>query len=112
MKQSIVVRTDLNMSKGKLSAQVAHASLKAYKKAPDEIKKKWERAGSRKIILKVDSKNELSELKKIADNRGVPAALIVDEGRTELKKGTFTALAVGPSSEEKVDSVTGDLKVL
>ncbi len=111
MKQSIVVRSDLDMSKGKLAAQVAHASLKAYKKSPTEIKEKWEREGARKIVLKVD-KEELFKLKDQAIKKGLPAALIYDEGRTELKKGTPTALAVGPSSEEKVDSITGNLSIL
>lgn len=112
MKQSIVVRSDLEMSKGKLAAQVAHASLKAYKKSPTEIKEKWEREGARKIILKVDKKEELFKLNDKAIKKGLSVALIYDEGRTELKKGTPTALAVGPSSEEKVDSITGDLSIL
>lgn len=112
MKQSIVVRSDLEMSTGKLAAQVAHASLKAYKKSPKEMKEKWERQGARKIVLKIYNEEELFKLKDIAIKKGLPAALIHDEGRTELEKGTPTALAVGPSSEEKVDSITGNLSIL
>jgi PTH2 family peptidyl-tRNA hydrolase len=48
MKQVIVVRADLGMSKGKLAAQACHASLGAYKKANERIIREWELEGGKK----------------------------------------------------------------
>ncbi|RLJ06151.1 MAG: peptidyl-tRNA hydrolase, partial [Candidatus Aenigmatarchaeota archaeon] len=55
MKQVILVRKDLKISKGKIAAQVANASLGAYKKTEKKIREKWEKEGSKKIILKVEN---------------------------------------------------------
>ena len=53
MKQAIIIRSDLNMSKGKAAAQAAHASLEAYKKATDDMCDEWETEGQKKVVLKV-----------------------------------------------------------
>ena len=47
-KQVIIVRKDLKMSVGKISAQSSHASLSAYQKVmktDEKIAKEWEREG-------------------------------------------------------------------
>ena len=51
MKQVILVRNDLRMPKGKLSSQVAHASLEAALKS--NKLKEWRSKGTKKVILKV-----------------------------------------------------------
>ena len=62
MKQAIVIRSDLKMSKGKLAAQAAHASLEAYKKASPENAEKWESEGQKKVVLKVYGEKELIDI--------------------------------------------------
>jgi PTH2 family peptidyl-tRNA hydrolase len=109
MKQAIVARTDIGMGRGKLAAQVAHASLSAYEDTDSPTRTKWKGSGQTKVVLKVDSERTLFELADRAERDGLPHAIIRDAGRTQLDPGTVTALAVGPGHDESVDRVTGDL---
>ncbi|WP_435195900.1 peptidyl-tRNA hydrolase Pth2 [Natronomonas sp. EA1] len=111
MKQAIVARTDIGMGTGKLAAQVAHASLKAYEKADLQAQKNWKQGGQKKVVLKGDSERQLFELAEMAKREGIPQAIIRDAGHTQLDPGTVTALAVGPASDEAVDAITGDLSL-
>lgn len=109
MKQVIVARRDLGMGTGKLAAQVAHASLSAFEKTDPEIGAEWRSSGQRKVVLRADSANALTELAEEAGRAGIPFALIRDAGRTELEPGTLTALGIGPASTAQIDRITGEL---
>ncbi len=111
-KQVILIRKDLGMGKGKIAAQTAHASLEAYRKASPRDRQEWEKSGSKKVILGVDSLREMLEIKRKAGEAGLPLALVRDAGRTEIPPGTVTALAIGPAGEEDIDRITGHLKML
>jgi len=111
VKQAIVARRDLGMSPGKLAAQVAHASLSAVEKADAEARRAWKQGGQKKVVLRSPDERTLFELKVIAEDAGLPVAIIRDAGHTQLEPGTVTALAVGPAGDEAVDAVTGDLKL-
>ncbi len=111
-KQTIVVRTDLGMGDGKLAAQVAHASLKAYERADDSVAEDWKRSGATKVVVAAGSEDELIELEREARAANLPHALVRDAGRTQVESGTATALGVGPAPAPEVDAVTGDLKLL
>lgn len=110
-KQAIILRNDIGMSRGKMIAQACHASLKAYKKTNKEIRSNWENKGSKKIVLKTD-KETIIRKKQEAQQNNISNALITDAGHTELKPGTKTALAIGPNTENKLDSITSSLKLL
>lgn len=47
-----------------------------------------------------------------AEKRGLPVATVIDAGRTQVKPGSLTVLAVGPARVVDVDCVTGSLKLL
>jgi len=114
-KQCIIVRTDVKMGRGKLAAQVAHASLsaaiEAWNRRPEWFQE-WLQEGQRKVVLRVSSKEELEQLYAAAVARGLPAAIISDAGLTQLPPGTLTAVAIGPAPSEMVDEITGKLKLL
>ena len=112
MKQAIVARTDIGMGDGKLAAQVAHASLKAYEKAHTKTQREWKDDGQKKVVVKASSESELHELAEQARREGLPHAVVRDAGHTQLEPGTVTALAVGPGEEDIVDRVTGELSLL
>lgn len=112
MKQAIIIRTDLKMSKGKAAAQSAHASLEAYKKTDEDVRKEWESEGQKKVVLKVSSEKELLEIFMSAKRVKLPAALIRDAGKTQLLPGTATCVAVGPGEDSAIDKISGRLKLL
>ncbi len=112
MKQVMVVRTDLKMSKGKMAVQSCHASLGAFKKADGEKTRKWESEGEKKVLVKAKDLRELYEIYEIVKNTDIPVYLVHDAGRTELPKGTVTCLGIGPDEDEKIDKITNELKLL
>lgn len=111
-KQVIVVRTDIKMTPGKLSAQVAHASLYSASKTKQTIRDAWESEGSKKVVLKVSDLAGLKELYKKANSSGLPCFLVRDAGKTQLKSGTITCLGIGPAKERDMNKITKHLKLL
>ena len=131
-KQVIVMRTDLNMRKGKMVAQGAHASMKAIldysfkwgdkalciptdhsmdKKA--EAIDKWLSGNFAKICVGIGSREELLELYEKAFSSNLLCALITDSGLTEFNGvPTNTCIAIGPAKSEEIDKITGHLKLL
>ncbi|KAJ4476734.1 peptidyl-tRNA hydrolase PTH2-domain-containing protein [Lentinula aciculospora] len=112
-KMVLVVRTDLKMTAGKISAQ--HATLACYKalmKKNAKLVRHWERTGQAKIALKGTSEEQLLELEAIAKSLNLCARSIVDAGRTQIEAGTRTVLAIGPAPVRLVNQVTGSLRLL
>ena len=116
MKQVIVVRKDLKMGCGKIAGQVAHASLRAFWEAEKESTGKaleWAiKHNETKIVLKVNSKEELTKIINKTIKMGLPHGLVYDAGRTQLEPNTLTAIGIGPSHNKLIDQVVGDLKLL
>ena len=112
MKQAIVVRKDIKMGKGKLAAQCCHASLGSYKRTDRDIVGEWEDDGCAKIVLKVQTLDELFVLKETAGRLGISNFLVTDAGRTQLPTSTITCLGIGPDTDENIDKVIKDLKLL
>ena len=132
IKQVIAVRKDLNMRKGKLAVQVAHASMKVIldmmskkemlhgkmKKwslfmAEEDSLYQWLDGLFAKIVVGVSSERELMDLYVAAELAGLPCALIRDCGRTEFHGApTYTSIAIGPEEAEEIDKITGHLVLL
>lgn len=137
IKQVIVVRKDLNMRKGKIAAQAAHASmlvllqlmevnrittinpnssysLLTLKVVDDTPLQKWLLTGTfKKICVSVDSEQELLDIYQKAMDNEIHAALITDSGLTEFSGvPTKTCIAIGPAMSEDLDKITGHLKLL
>lgn len=115
VKQAIIVRVDIDLGRGKLAAQVAHASLMSYfvaEKADKAVAKEWLDTGEKKIVLKVPDEAALVTLFKAFEYKGIPCALVSDAGLTQVPPGTKTALGVGPWRSEGIDQYTDKLKLL
>ncbi len=103
------------MSKGKIAAQAAHASLRAYLKVKNSFPEKvsqWLMEGEAKVVLKVPSEEELIKQFNLAQTNNIPAVLIRDAGHTQIAPGSKTAVAIGPWEEEELDRLFGELKLL
>ena len=139
VKQVIVVRKDLNMRKGKIAAQVAHASMKVllnrmtftdisivHPPSPNPrfvemsmiIPKSsglydWLTGSFTKIVLYVESGYAIRSLGDKCHAMSIPHTIITDAGRTEFHgKPTITCIAIGPDESDKIDEITGDLPLL
>ena len=120
-KQAILLRKDLNLSKGKAIVQGAHASVEAFAIAGrrgaagpgrrSEVDE-WLREGMKKVVLEVANEKELVRHFQKAKDSGLPASLITDAGLTQIPPGTKTAVGVGPGKNEDIDKITGELKLL
>jgi len=137
-KQVIVIRTEYNkpdglefgLRRGKQIAQACHASMafltKRIREQLDHPRKgsasdvldlskqeiEWIKNSFVKITVRVNSEEELMEVKQKAEEEGLVCELIVDNGKTEFGGvPTPTCLAIGPDDSEKIDKVTGDLEL-
>lgn len=114
-KMVVVVRTDIGLSDGKLSAQVAHAAVScalACRKFDKNLFSSWFNEGQRKVVLKVPDEDSLKELEFEARRRKLTTALITDAGLTEIPPGTVTCLGIGPALDRDIDKITGSLPLL
>lgn len=112
MKQAIIIRTDLDMGKGKIAAQSSHASLASYLKSDSYSRKAWILHGMKKIVVKVTGEKELVKMFAKAKAMKLPCAIISDAGHTQIESGSKTAVGIGPASDEAIDKITGGLKLL
>lgn len=115
MKMSLVVRSDLKMTSGKIGAQCAHAAVKCYmesaKRKPEHLSA-WLNLGQPKVVLRVASEMELNNLITLATGNNVVSGAIHDAGKTQVKAGTLTVVGIGPDTVDKVDAITKSLKTL
>ena len=114
IKQVIVVRTDLDMGKGKIAAQVGHACVlgaEHVRKSHTEWWSEWW-GGQEKVVVKVSGIKELQEIKRHAIDLNLPWSEVSDAGHTQLAPGTTTCISIGPAPENLIDKITGDLKLL
>lgn len=111
LKQIILVRKDIKIPVAKLGVQIAHASVESVLKSKKTIVEKWRNEGMKKVVLRVEDKNELLIYKRKAEEIGLITSLIVDAGKTVFPKPTITCLSIGPDMESKIDLITKNLKL-
>ena len=111
-KQIIVVNESLDLPRGKLAAQVAHASLAAFLAASEAAQSAWLADGMAKVVLACGTETEVLALHRQAAEAGLPAEVVEDAGRTVVAPGTVTCVGIGPAEEAAIDAVTGSLPLV
>lgn len=132
-KQIIIARKDLNMSPGKLAAQVSHGSMAFLSRlirnnvdidghvdgyVDNDILHNWIDGEFTKCVLQARNKNQLLKAKKIAEEMGMVEDedfwLIFDSCRTELlpefvdENGigrTLTCIGFKPMDSKIIDKI-------
>jgi peptidyl-tRNA hydrolase, PTH2 family len=111
-KQAILIRDDLKLPKGKMASQAAHAAVEAVLRSSDAMVSAWRSQGSKKVVLKVSTLEELYRFVRFAQTEKLVASVITDAGRTVIEPGTVTCAALGPADEVSIDKVVGNLKLM
>ena len=125
VKQVIVMRKDLNMSKGKMVTQGCHASIafltnkmKDNLSNPEALwwvnlsqaEKEWVYGTFFKVCVGVDSEKELLDIGHNAVAKGLSVKYIEETGGFD--KPTLTCLAIGPDYSSVIDPIPKHLKLL
>jgi len=124
--QYIIIRKDLNMSSGKLAAQVSHASMGAILGPKVNGKvilldhpyvQEWLNGSFTKLVVYVKSKQKLLNIIEKLDIDKIHHKLIWDSCRTELvpeeENGTtLTCVGLIPLSKNKTPKYLGTLRLL
>ena len=114
-KMVIVMRKDLALSEGKAIVQGAHAAVSAAreaKKSNPKWHKLWLEEGQKKVVVKVETLDDLLDIERLAKAKGLPRHLVQDAGLTEVPPGTVTCLGIGPAPNNLMDPVTGSLSLV
>ena len=127
-KQVIIMRKDLNMRKGKMVAQGAHASMKAildqgsireyeqnteYSIPLSLDMRDWLEGLFTKVCVGIESEEALRVIYDKAVDLGLPCSIIEDAGLTEFKGvPTITCAAIGPGDVDTINELCSHLKLL
>ena len=114
VKLVLVVNNDLKMGKGKIAAQVGHASVSATLKAGELnplALDSWLKSGQKKVCLKT-TYDELMEISAKAKINRIQIVEINDAGKTQIPSGSLTVVAFGPDEDGRLEELTGHLKLL
>lgn len=116
-KMTVLVRKDLNMTPGKVAAQVAHAAVELCKKNLEfseytndsdwtDVFVAWDKEGGRVVILGVETEEEILRIERLCKEFHVRHSAYRDGGITEVHPNTLTVLGIGPDLAEKIDVLT------
>ncbi len=120
IEREAAMRKDLNMSKGKMVVQGAHASIaflthliRGYNGESlllSKAEKEWVYGTFFKVCVGVDSEKELLDIGYNAVAKGLSVKYIEETGGFD--KPTLTCLAIGPDYSSVIDPITKHLKLL
>ena len=103
-----VVRKDLKMGKGKITAQCGHAALGIFQdvlQLSPEIADYWLNKEFPKSLYYCANEDVMDELEAIAVSNGYATLIIHDAGRTQIAAGSATVLAIAPVKKDDVKAL-------
>jgi len=118
IKQVIIVRKDLRLKRAMLAALVSRASMEFLvsnniSKNPEEFKVEitriesdWLGNGSSRIVLSAPSESFLRSLAFKAEMLGIASYSV------SANSDSVDAISLGPDESDKIDEITGNLKLI
>lgn len=83
----------INLSPGKLAAQISHAACLSQRGSKPEMVEAWYQYGFyTKLVMEAADAEHLKTIERYLNERGIKTFIVIDEGRTEIRKHTVTAL--------------------
>jgi len=123
IKQAIIVRKDLKLSKSRVASLAAKASVKfiienneasrrdeLYVKLSNE-EADWLRSSS-PIVLTIDSQSALDDIAFQAELKGITVHSIFSSDDPKAEERTILCVALGPNEESLINQLTNNLKPL
>ncbi len=111
----IIANQGLEMSSGKLAAQVAHAAVRAFARTDYKITPDWFAQGEMKVVLQARDEAHMRNVLGYLDQHlpEVDPYVVIDEGRTEVPSLSMTAigLPVMDKDDERVKFVMSNFKL-
>lgn len=108
----VLVRSDLEMSCGKIVAQCGHGIAQTMKGSNKQVIREWMRTGEKIVALKVSNLERMEQLKKQANKQKLFAKIIYDAGHTEVEPNTPTVCVIGPGLDGIVSQITKNQQLL
>uniref|UniRef100_A0A1B6DHY1 peptidyl-tRNA hydrolase n=1 Tax=Clastoptera arizonana TaxID=38151 RepID=A0A1B6DHY1_9HEMI len=111
---AVVVRTDLNLTKGQYALLTAHTTVACYKKALKEYPtgiKIWMNEGQSKVVLKASEKGNQILPALIKKAESIKLVTCATRNIANTKAGQIAVAGFGPGSASKIKKVTGQLKL-
>lgn len=89
------INRGLGMTPGKIAAQAMHAAVEAFRISDPAMLDAWYLGGHYcKLVMFAEDDVHLITIQKYIEERGFQTKLIIDEGRTEIRPLSITALGV------------------
>jgi PTH2 family peptidyl-tRNA hydrolase len=107
--QYYIVNCDLNMTPGKIGAQIGHAAvlfMLQYSLSLGELTE-WLKTGQTKVVLRAHT-NDLEKI--IASHPSIVS--VKDNGLTEIPPGSLTVVALPPMKRSEAHPIVGRFQLL
>lgn len=89
------INRGLGMTPGKIAAQAQHAAVEAFRISDPKLLDDWYLGGHYcKLVMLAEDDIHLLTIQKYIEERGFKTKLIIDEGHTEIRPLSATALGV------------------
>jgi PTH2 family peptidyl-tRNA hydrolase len=113
LKQRIIIRTDLGMTRGREIAQGASATQKLYmENFFSPYVRLWTKNNFTKVALAAETESQIIEIFEKCRMKNLPATMVRDYCDDYSSHRVVTAIAIGPGDAGLIEAITRDLQPL
>lgn len=107
----LLIRKDLNMTKGKIISQCCHGIIHNTLHSNNFIVNFWRLQGEKIITLKVNDFNTMKNIHNKSIKNNIFSHIVIDKGLTQIPHNTPTVCVIGPDLETNINNITKNLKL-